>query len=83
MNLRSCFSVHHPLLMRINRTGFPVLSAVLNLAESHLAAYTWPELDYLHLDLLACGGVTFRHSDIVRGVHAAWKPHILAAREIA
>ena len=44
--------------MRINRTGFPVLSTVLILAESHLATHTWPELDYLHLDLLACGGVT-------------------------
>lgn len=30
------------------------VSVVLILAESHLAVHTWPEHDYLHLDLFTC-----------------------------
>ena len=30
-------------------------SAVFILQESHLAAHSWPEIGYLHLDILTCG----------------------------
>lgn len=32
----------------------PGLSAVIILAESHLAAHTWPERGYAHLDIVTC-----------------------------
>ena len=31
------------------------LSLVLILQESHLAVHTWPELKFVHLDLVSCG----------------------------
>lgn len=30
------------------------LSVVLVISESHLAIHTWPELGYLHIDILSC-----------------------------
>jgi S-adenosylmethionine decarboxylase len=32
----------------------PGVSTVLVLAESHMAAHTWPELGYIHLDVVTC-----------------------------
>ena len=32
----------------------PGVSTVLVLAESHMAAHTWPELGYIHLDIVTC-----------------------------
>lgn len=34
------------------------VSAVLILAESHLAVHTWPEHHYLHMDLFTCSPKT-------------------------
>lgn len=33
----------------------PGVSTVVILSESHLSAHTWPELGYLHIDLITCG----------------------------
>lgn len=33
----------------------PGVSTVVILSESHLSAHTWPELGYLHIDLVTCG----------------------------
>ncbi len=30
------------------------LSLILIIAESHLAIHTWPEFNYLHIDILSC-----------------------------
>lgn len=32
----------------------PGVSTVIILSESHLSAHSWPELGYLHLDLVTC-----------------------------
>ncbi len=32
----------------------PGVSTVIILSESHLSAHTWPELGYVHLDLVTC-----------------------------
>jgi S-adenosylmethionine decarboxylase proenzyme len=32
----------------------PGVSTVIILAESHLSAHTWPELGYVHLDVVTC-----------------------------
>ena len=32
----------------------PGVSLVIILSESHLSAHTWPELKYLHIDLVSC-----------------------------
>ena len=32
----------------------PGVSTVIILSESHLSAHTWPELGYIHLDLVTC-----------------------------
>lgn len=32
----------------------PGVSAVLILSESHLSAHTWPEMGYVHVDLVTC-----------------------------
>lgn len=33
----------------------PGLTVLVILAESHLAFHTWPELNYVHLDIVCCG----------------------------
>ena len=32
----------------------PGVSSVIILSESHLSAHTWPELGYMHVDLVTC-----------------------------
>lgn len=32
----------------------PGVSAVIILSESHLAVHTWPELGYMHVDIVTC-----------------------------
>lgn len=32
----------------------PGVSSVIILSESHLSAHTWPELGYVHLDVVTC-----------------------------
>ncbi len=32
----------------------PGVSSVIILSESHLSVHTWPELGYLHIDLVIC-----------------------------
>ncbi len=32
----------------------PGVSSVIILSESHLSAHTWPELGYVHLDIVTC-----------------------------
>lgn len=32
----------------------PGVSSVIILAESHLSVHTWPELGYLHADIVTC-----------------------------
>jgi S-adenosylmethionine decarboxylase len=32
----------------------PGVSTVIILSESHLSAHTWPELGYVHLDVVTC-----------------------------
>jgi S-adenosylmethionine decarboxylase len=32
----------------------PGVSAVIILSESHLSAHTWPELGYMHVDVVTC-----------------------------
>lgn len=32
----------------------PGVSTVIILSESHLSAHSWPELGYLHLDIVTC-----------------------------
>ena len=32
----------------------PGVSTVIILSESHLSAHTWPEMGYLHLDIVTC-----------------------------
>jgi S-adenosylmethionine decarboxylase len=33
----------------------PGVSSVIILSESHLSAHTWPEIGYVHLDIVPCG----------------------------
>jgi S-adenosylmethionine decarboxylase len=40
----------------------PGVSTVIILSESHLSAHTWPELGYVHLDVVTCVKKLTRHS---------------------
>lgn len=35
--------------------GFPGLSAVLIISESHISIHTWPEYGYVSIDVYTCG----------------------------
>ncbi len=39
----------------------PGVSTVIILSESHLSAHTWPEMGYLHADLVTCVKKLSRH----------------------
>jgi S-adenosylmethionine decarboxylase len=54
-NLRQ--AVHDLRLTRVSdHTHYfgPGVSSVIILSESHLSAHTWPEIGYVHLDIVTC-----------------------------
>ena len=57
-------------------------TAMLLLAESHLTAHTWPEEDYVAVDLFTCSPTT--RAAVVRGaLEAAFSARSITMREIA
>ena len=55
------------------------ISGVAILAESHVSIHTWPEYDYLAVDIFVCGDV-----DPVKGVTAlenAFRPERMESRQ--
>lgn len=57
----------------------PGVSAVIILSESHLSAHTWPELGYIHVDVVTCAkqltregmDAAFRHAFSPHRLHLA------------
>ena len=44
-----------PLKTTIHKFSPQGLTGVILLAESHLAIHTWPEIDYVAIDIFTCG----------------------------
>ena len=51
----------------------PGVSAVIILSESHLSVHTWPELEYMHVDLLTCVE-KLKGADLERTLRRTFQP---------
>lgn len=56
-------------------------SAILILAESHIALHSWPEYQYLALDIFTCGKKTFPKKAL-KFLILKFKPKKIQVREI-
>lgn len=60
------------------------ITGVAILAESHISIHTWPELDYVALDVFVCGGCRADLAlDVLRNAFAPrrWKVHSVSRGE--
>lgn len=48
-----------PLELVIHQFSPQGITGVVLLAESHIAVHSWPELNYLGIDIFTCGSKTF------------------------
>jgi len=48
-----------PLKVTIHKFSPQGITGVVLLAESHLAIHSWPEIDYLAIDIFTCGEKAF------------------------
>lgn len=58
------------------------ISIVWVLAESHLAIHTWPELGYLHFDIVSCAQEADL-SNLPEALKNAFHPKSLTCRKVA
>lgn len=56
------------------------VSVVVVIAESHLALHTWPELNYIHLDLVSCKKINKK--DFKRVIQDNFHPSDMDFQEI-
>lgn len=59
----------------------PGVSSVIILSESHLSAHTWPELGYVHLDVVTCVKKLTRKS-LERAVNEAFAPEVMQLAQL-
>jgi len=45
-----------PLGIKIHKFSPQGITGFILLAESHISIHTWPELDYVAIDIFSCGG---------------------------
>ena len=59
----------------------PGVSTVLILSESHLSVHTWPEMGYVHVDLVTCvKKLTARRLDAA--LRSAFRPRVLQLAQL-
>lgn len=65
----------------IHRFSPQGVTAIAVIAESHIIVHTWPEKDYLALDVFTCGGKALpgRAVDVIR---EAFEPVYIEVREV-
>lgn len=56
-------------------------TAALLLSESHLTAHTWPEEEYVAVDLFTCSAAT-RVDRVQEALRRALEPQTIAVREV-
>jgi S-adenosylmethionine decarboxylase len=59
----------------------PGVSTVIILSESHLSAHTWPELGYVHLDVVTCVKKLTRES-IETAIKEAFAPEVMQLAQL-
>ena len=59
----------------------PGVSTVIILSESHLSAHTWPELGYVHLDVVTCVKKLTRKS-IEKAMKDGFAPEVMQLAQL-
>lgn len=70
-----------PLKVSIHKFNPQGITGVLLLAESHIAIHSWPQFDYLAIDIFTCGEKTFPEKAL-RYLKKVFKPKKVKVKEI-
>ena len=70
-----------PLKVAIHKFPVQGVTGVILLAESHIAIHTWPEHDYISIDIFTCGKKTKPHRAL-EYLKATFAPRETKVREV-
>jgi len=70
-----------PLRIVFHKFNPQGLTAVLLLAESHIAIHTWPEINYVGLDIFSCGAKSNPYQAL-EYLKKEFKPKLVKMKEI-
>ncbi len=74
-------SKNTPLEIAIHKFSPQGITGVILLAESHLALHSWPEINYLAIDIFTCGEKAFPYKAL-RYLEKKFQPKKVQVREI-
>ena len=70
-----------PLKVAIHKFSPHGLTAVILLAESHIALHNWPEFDYLAIDIFTCGNKSMPYKALEH-LREVFKPKRVEIKEL-
>ena len=70
-----------PLKVSIHKFSPHGITGVILLAESHIALHSWPEINYLAIDIFTCGCKAVPHKAL-KYLKKEFKPKEIETREI-
>ena len=70
-----------PLKVSIHKFSPRGITGVILLAESHIAFHSWPEINYLAIDIFTCGSKAMPHKAL-EYLEKEFKPKKVEIREI-
>lgn len=83
---RACDMLCRHLSLRVEDTQLrefaPGITLVYILAESHLAVHTWPEVGYLHLDIVTCTRSGLYEEKVVDAIGHLFQPSSIRAHKV-
>ncbi len=70
-----------PLKVAIHKFSTQGITGVVLLAESHIALHSWPEMDYLAIDIFTCGEKTMPEKSLSH-LKKAFQPKKITFKKI-